>query len=80
MAMKPSVADVRPPSDSSAEPSSDDLFDADGSLVVAASLCLHRGPVVLRCDPIIVDAVLSLPHTRRPWIVAIADNGASSVR
>jgi len=26
-------------------------------------------PIAIRSDPVVVDAALSVPHTRRPWIV-----------
>ena len=62
------LADPSVPSDSAAATSPVHL-SSEGFPVSAQRLRLDAGPVTIRCVPVVVDAALSLPRTRRPWIV-----------
>jgi hypothetical protein len=69
MAMDPDLADVSPSSDAT-EAAPVDL-DVQDFIVGSGPLHLDRGPVAIGCGPVVVDAALSPPHTRLPWIIAV---------
>jgi len=63
--MEPVPVEMQP----ACESAESSVLDATGLPTTAGSLQLEPGPIALCSVPVPVDNALSLPHTRRPWII-----------